>query len=246
MGLNVGNALMYAGTGGLGGGGIGGVFGGDDSKARAMKLLLEQMQRAQALANTKAEGYGLQGLHGMQSDFDAAIKNVAGTAAASKMQAMAGGQRANAGLGQSLAGRGLYNTSALEADRAMNAGAVGQQLMGIDQSVNNSLSALRAQRGQALNAGYTGLGELAERYGQAQQGPLSMAYQSVASAPTSFDQIMQLVGAGAKFAPMAFGMPPAGMMPGMGGGGGGMFGGGGGGSPYANFDWGSYYGTGGG
>lgn len=223
MGFDFGQAALYAGTGGLAAPFGKGIFGGDDAKARAMKLLLEQMQRAQALANTKAEGYGLQGLHGMQSDFDAAIKNVAGTAAASKMAALSAGQRANAGAAQSLAGRGLYNTSALEGARAMNQGAVGTTLSNIDQSVAQSLGQLRAQRGEALNQGYTGLGNLAERYGQQQQGPLSMAYQSVASAPSAFDRIMQLVGGAAKVAPMFMGggMGAAGMMGGLGGGGGG-------------------------
>jgi hypothetical protein len=216
MGFDFGKAAGAIGTGGLSIGGfqnMGSLFG-DDSKARAMKLLLEQMQRAQALANTKAEGYGLQGLHGMQSDFDAAIKNVAGTAAASKMAALGAGQRANAGAAQSLSGRGLYNTSALEGARAMNQGAVGQALSSIDQGVAGSLGQLRAQRGQALNQGYTGLGGLAERYGQAQQGPLGMAYQSVASAPTQMQQMMQLLQGVGSVAPM-FMTGGAGMNPAM-------------------------------
>lgn len=197
----------------IGGNALGGMFGGND-KAEAMKRLLEQMQRAQALSNTKAESYGIQGLHGMQNDFDAAIKNVAGTAAASKMQALGAGQRANAGLGQSLAGRGLYNTSALEAGRAMNQGAVGQSLASIDQGVAQSLGQLRAQRGQALNQGYENLGGLAERYGQQQQGPLSMAYQSVASAPTGMQQLMSLMQGVGSVAPM-FATGGAGMSPAM-------------------------------
>jgi hypothetical protein len=200
----------------MGGGGLGflagsGMLGGGNDKAEAMKRLLEQMQRAQALGNTKAESYGLQGLHGMQSDYDAAIKNVAGTAAASKMAALGAGQRANAGAAQSLAGRGLYNTSALEGARAMNQGAVGQALSGIDQGVAQSLGQLRAQRGMALNQGYQGLGDLAERYGQQQMQPLGMAYQSVANAPTAFQQMMQLLQGVGKVAPMFMGAPGAGM-----------------------------------
>lgn len=202
MGFNAGQAALYAGTGGLAAPFGKGIFGNDDAKERAMRLLLEQMQRAQNLANVKAEGFGYQGLRSLTGGYDDAINNVARTAAASRTAAQAAGQQGAANIGQSMAGRGLYNTTALDAGRAMNAGATSQALANIDASVAQAKAGLQTAKGQAVNSANQSLGDLAERFGQQQQGPLSLAYQSVANAPTQMQQIMGLLQGVGSVAPM--------------------------------------------
>jgi hypothetical protein len=182
-----------------------GLFGGGDDKGKAMKMLLEQMQRAQNLGAVKAEGYGAQGLRSLNQNFDSAIGNIARTGAASRSAAIGAGQRAGAASQQSLAGRGLYNTSALDASKAMNAGATSQALAGIDQAVAQAKGGLQAQKGQAVNAANFGLAQMAQQHAQNQMMPLQMAYQSAASAPTDWDKLMQLFQAGGQIAGMGMG-----------------------------------------
>lgn len=226
MGFDLGRGLAAVGTMGLSEGGFmnaGGIFGGDDDKAKAMKRLLEQMQRAQATQYVKSEGYGIQGLHDLLGGYDSAIQNVARTGAASKNAAIGAGRRAGAAGQQSLAGRGLYNTSALNAAQAMNTGATSQALANIDQAVANAKGGLQAARGQASQQGYRYLGDLSQSYAMQQMKPLEHAYQAAASAPSQFDQLMQLLQAGGQIGGMFMGVPSFGGGGGRGGGGGGYY-----------------------
>ena len=177
-----------------------GFRGEDAARGKDLQRLLEQMQRAINFGGVKAEGYGARGMRELLGGYDSAISNVARTGAASRSAAIGAGQRAGAASQQSLAGRGLYNTSALGAAQARNTGATSQALAGIDQAVASAKGGLQAQRGQAANAGYANLANMAQQHAQAQMMPLQMAYQQTASAPGSLDQIMQLLQAGGSIA----------------------------------------------
>jgi hypothetical protein len=182
-----------------------GFMGEDAARGDALKRLLEQMQRVQAMGNIQAEGYGARGLFGLQQGFDQAINNVARTGAASRTAAIGAGKQAGAAAGQSLSGRGLYNTSALNSAQAMNTGATSQALASIDQAVANSKAGLQTAKGQSLNSAYQGLGALAQQNAQQQMMPLQMAYQQTANAPGRLQQIMGIMKGVGSLAGMGFG-----------------------------------------
>lgn len=116
--------------------------------------LLRQAKLESALGTQKAIGQYKKSLPVIQKAYKGASANINLMANDATRRALEGGQQANAGVTQGLAGRGLYNTSLLGSGRRSVYGQVAGQLATINAGRGGFLGQLAQDQGQATQAAY--------------------------------------------------------------------------------------------
>lgn len=184
----------------FGGIGIGGTpFGSLSSlfsnpQGGRMNSLFMQMQRQNALRQTQAQGYGLQGLRSLNAGYDQALAGVGAAGESSKLGISQMGAQNQASISQNLASRGLANSTIGANLGGVAGGQTAQALASVDAAMAQARGNLLTQRGQAQAAGYGNLGSLALGQGASEMGLGQMAWNRMAMQPSEFQQMMQLFG----------------------------------------------------
>lgn len=171
---------------------LGGLFG--NSQGSHLNSLFMQLQRQNALRQTQAQGYGLQGLRSINQGYDAALAGVGAAGEASKLGISQAGAQNQAAIGQNLASRGLANSTIGSNLSSVAGGQTAQALASVDAAMAAARGNLLTQRGQAQAGAYGNLGALALGQGASEMGLGQLAWNRMISQPSQYQQLMQLFG----------------------------------------------------
>jgi len=187
---------------------LGGLFG--NGQGGNLNSLYLQMQRQNALRQTQAQGYGLQGLRSITQGYDSALNTIGAQGEASKLAIGQQGAQNQAAIGQNLASRGLANSTIGANLSGVAGGQTAQALAGVDAAMAQARAGLLTQRGQAQAGAYGNLGSLALGQGASEMGLGQLAWNRMISQPSQYQQLMQLFGGIGGLLPMLGGGPGAG------------------------------------
>ena len=125
-----------------------------------------ELQGQQGTAYDAAGGYLKQGLGSINKGYGSAYKGLAGAGQTAKTNILQQGKQQLAGSQQSLASRGLYNTTAFDAAQRGIHADTSRALASVDESIGNMLANLQIGQGQAQAGAYGALSGLEQsRYG---------------------------------------------------------------------------------
>lgn len=162
---------MFGGISSLAGGLFGG-SSGDPGKKRLKQIekIYAQLLAQQNQAYGKAEMHQKQTIGALNTGYSNALANSGLAATNAKKNVQQAGQQNLASTTQSLASRGLYNTTALDSARRGVMADTQRQMSGIDAALASLQSQLQVGHGQALAGAQAGLSGFYQQQNAANTG----------------------------------------------------------------------------
>lgn len=130
--------------------------------------LFNKISQQQQFANNKAAGYQTLGLNALARGFGNARTGVKQGSGVAKGEARDVAEQQQGAVQNSLVGRGLYGTNALESASRGIGSDLAKHLAWIDASTSDALGGIDMAEASALNQGYGGLASLATGFGEQQ------------------------------------------------------------------------------
>lgn len=183
---------------------LGGGGGGDPGKKRLKQIeaLYAQIAAQQNQAYGNAEIEQKKAVGNINTGYGNALANSSLVANNAKNNVTQQGQQSLASMTQSLASRGLYNTTAFDAAKRGVAADTQKSLSGIDAALAQLQGGLQVGQGQALAGANAGMAAFYQNQSAAQTGlGLSHIGTLAGVQDQNTDWLGQLIGTGAQMLP---------------------------------------------